>query len=106
MEYFVYNVQMGNSRRNYTLLNKPIGRIGWFIINKLVDISFIVSPYDNRHLFVKYDKSAIINEMIEDRKIIRLFSRHKQRNNSMRNITCTCGSGLKFKKCCWWKYRK
>ncbi|OUS52946.1 hypothetical protein BM607_003160 [Shewanella sp. SACH] len=27
-----------------------------------------------------------------------------QRKNSMRNRECPCGSGHKFKKCCWGKY--
>jgi len=27
-----------------------------------------------------------------------------QRKNSMRNRECVCGSGKKFKKCCWGKF--
>jgi len=30
--------------------------------------------------------------------------RHKKRKNVMRNKPCVCGSGKKFKKCCWGKY--
>lgn len=26
------------------------------------------------------------------------------RKNNMRNMKCPCGSGKKFKKCCWGKY--
>lgn len=29
----------------------------------------------------------------------------RQRKNNMRNRPCVCGSGSKFKKCCWSKYR-
>jgi len=29
-----------------------------------------------------------------------------QRKNWMRNKPCVCGSGKKFKKCCWAKYSK
>jgi len=28
----------------------------------------------------------------------------RQRKNSMRNKPCVCGSGKKFKRCCWSKY--
>ncbi len=27
-----------------------------------------------------------------------------QRKNNMRNQPCVCGSGVKFKRCCWDKY--
>lgn len=29
---------------------------------------------------------------------------HTQRKNNMRNKPCVCGSGNKFKRCCWGKY--
>lgn len=29
---------------------------------------------------------------------------HRVRKNRMRNRKCICGSGKKFKKCCWSKY--
>jgi uncharacterized protein YecA (UPF0149 family) len=28
----------------------------------------------------------------------------RQRKNSMRNKSCVCGSGMKFKRCCWSKF--
>ncbi len=28
----------------------------------------------------------------------------RQRKNNMRNKPCVCGSGKKFKRCCWRKY--
>lgn len=36
-------------------------------------------------------------------KTIKLMSR-ANRKNYMRNQPCVCGSGKKFKKCCWSKY--
>ena len=29
---------------------------------------------------------------------------HRQRKNNMRNKPCVCGSGRKFKRCCWGDY--
>ncbi len=29
---------------------------------------------------------------------------HRKRKNWMRNKQCKCGSGIKFKKCCWSKF--
>ena len=29
----------------------------------------------------------------------------RQRKNYMRNQSCVCGSGKKFKKCCWSQYK-
>ena len=29
---------------------------------------------------------------------------HHQRKNNMRNKPCVCGSGRKFKRCCWSSY--
>ena len=28
----------------------------------------------------------------------------RQRKNNMRNKPCVCGSGIKFKRCCWSKF--
>jgi len=55
---------------------------------------------------------AIIEETRKE--IARLTSRQKtwplpntprQRKNYMRNHSCVCGSGKKFKKCCWSQYQ-
>ena len=33
-----------------------------------------------------------------------VLDKKRRRNNSMRNKICYCGSGVKFKRCCWWRY--
>jgi len=39
----------------------------------------------------------------EDAEELKPYTR-SMRKNTMRNKPCVCGSGIKFKKCCWGQY--
>ncbi len=45
---------------------------------------------------------GLAGEEIEEKEANPLFAR----KNSMRNKPCPCGSGKKFKKCCWSKFNE
>ena len=62
-----------------------------------------IADFDNeRRLFNQKEKMVSLTES-EATALKPLQPR--QRKNFMRNKPCVCGSGKKFKKCCWGKFK-
>ena len=57
---------------------------------------------------LRNDEAAKANEILLTREQARELAMRspKKRKNWMRNQPCTCGSGRKFKKCCWSRVSK
>lgn len=64
------------------------------------------------HYFDDEDKMKAFEDA-NDRKLLELTEDQvaeleplskKMRKNNMRNKPCVCGSGVKFKRCCWSKF--
>jgi len=49
------------------------------------------------------EKGKLLSLSLRDERQLRPMNPAK-RKNSMRNRKCPCGSGAKFKKCCWGTY--
>lgn len=58
-------------------------------------------PYDNiRRHSLEHKMVELTEDETKDCETMPLY----QRKGYMRNKPCVCGSGKKFKKCCWSKY--
>lgn len=50
------------------------------------------------------DGGLIIMNASKQYNLKGVLDKKRRRYNGMRNKVCYCGSGVKFKRCCWWRY--